>query len=504
MRIVFRVDASQEIGWGHAMRCVALADAYASRGASVGFISASWPDPLHRLIVARRFDFQRLPQFDAVDWKSDAEATIFALKSEKKSVDWFVVDHYQLDHRWEEYVANGGMGLFVIDDLANRPHACAALLDQTLDRVPAEYAQIVPPMCKLLLGSQYALLRPQFLRARAAALARRDSVQRIERILVSLGATDVRKLMPTILAGIASSGMRIAVDLMVGVEGGDWGVLLHEFRSRVGSLNVIVGTEDVADVMTRADLAIGAAGTSSWERCALGLPTLILTVAENQHCVAESLVKAGAAEHLGLWSHVSPETISTAINRLVDDIQALRTMSAKAASICDGRGTDRVCLVLGQEATATDERTVTLRLASAQDELCIYRWQADPRTRRFARNPSTPSLEEHSRWIEQSLIDPDRLLMILEHEGEPAGVLRLDATEGSDIREISIFVSPEKYRLGIAKAGLRLVNNLFPGWTIWAEVLPSNVASQRLFEGVGYERVGPTRYSRRPYYKAES
>jgi RimJ/RimL family protein N-acetyltransferase len=137
---------------------------------------------------------------------------------------------------------------------------------------------------------------------------------------------------------------------------------------------------------------------------------------------------------------------------------------------------------------ATDGGQVTLRRAAIEDVLIIFEWQRHPETRRFARNPFAPEIEEHRRWFETRLSSKDCMLYIVQHNREPSGVLRFDRIIGYrfDAWEVSIFVAPNKKRLGIAEAALDLGRWLLPEAELVAEVLPENKASHRLFRKAGY------------------
>jgi RimJ/RimL family protein N-acetyltransferase len=164
-------------------------------------------------------------------------------------------------------------------------------------------------------------------------------------------------------------------------------------------------------------------------------------------------------------------------------------MSKRAAAICAGRGTQRLLLALLQPVAVRNEKPVMLRLASLTDELTLLKWQQHPMTRRYARNPSIPTTEEHHRWITNVLSDVDCLLTIIERDGKPLGMLRLDRRpDGASAYEVSILVAPDQFRQGIGSCALSLARQLLPAAELIAEVLPQNEASMKLFASSGYQR----------------
>ncbi len=483
MHAVFRADASAELGGGHVMRCLTLARALESLGWRCAFaVNAAAP-----AIVPALAERKPLILDDT------AEGTAAALRRNwPGGADWLIVDHYGIDGAVETGCRGWAGAVMAIDDLADRRHDCDVLLDQTFGRRAEDYAGLVPEDCRLLTGSAYALLRPAFAAARAGSLTRRQAGDGLRRLLVSLGATDPENHSRDVLEGIARSGLRLAVDVVLGAGARH----LDDIRARCAELpqqaELHVDTADMPGLMARADLAIGAAGTSTWERCCLGLPSLLVVIAENQRRIAEAVSAAGAAELLSGRRDGLAERAGTALRRLAAAPAALREMSAKAAAICDGRGGDRIGLALAAPGRARDGRSVSLRLAAPEDENLILEWQRHPTTRKYARNPAVPSPAEHHAWFTRRLAEPDGLLTIITLDGAPAGLLRLDAPAAAGgarppgSREVSILVDPALRGLGIALEALKFVRRWQGRLTIAAEVLPGNAASAALFEAAGY------------------
>lgn len=355
--IVFRVDASLNIGTGHLMRCLTLADSFREQGAVCRFISRMHDGNLIELTRRRGYETFALPvcegfvtSTDAVqpahtgwlgaDWSTDAEHTRSVLGA--VSTDWLVVDHYALDDRWERAVADTCARIMVIDDLADRKHDCAVLLDQNLGRCPSDYAGLVPSGCKVLVGVKYALLRGEFASMRIASLTRRQR-SKLGTILVTMGGVDKDNATTMVLDALKDAPL--PPDCRIVVLMGPRAPWLEAVRAKAAAMprktEVLVNATNVAELMAESDLSIGAAGSTSWERCAVGLPTFMLTLAMNQKEAAAALREAGAAEAFELGADFKSDFIA-AISRLSHDPQHLLHMSESSARVCDGLGTSRV------------------------------------------------------------------------------------------------------------------------------------------------------------------
>jgi len=474
---VFRVDASPQIGAGHVTRCLALANSLARQGWRCTFASVSetW---------ATAPQIERLPcnkyQLDASAWRTP-EALAEAAAT---GCDLLVIDHYGLAEDYERPCRAWADSILVIDDLADRPHDCDSLLDPANDN-GNRYDGLVPPGCRLLLGPNFALLASEFVQGREAALRMRGDFP-VERVLIAFGATDPENFTEMALKAIAGQKGSIAVDIVLGPTA--------PYLDRIRALSTAAGhqlhiqTDDMAGLMLRADLAIGAAGVTAWERCCLALPGIAVVTAANQKKTAVRLSAAGAATVLdGTDVEAS---IKEALTALVVGTELRATMSNAAAALCDGRGAERVHLAIASPVVASGGAPVSLRPATGSDTERMLVWQSDPRTRRFSRNPDIPDRAAHQLWVAARLTDPDCLLNIVEHEGVPAGVVRLDrGTLNCGTRpawEISIYVAPDRFGEGIGSAALALARHLVVDAEFVAEVLPENVTSHALFRKAGY------------------
>ena len=362
-RIAFRADASLQMGSGHVMRCLTLADALTAHGAQCHFISREHPGHLNDLIRQRGFAVAELSaqlselsdcreeieesehaSWLGCDWKADADQTRAILVSLQP--DWLVVDHYALDHQWETALQGNYQKLMVIDDLADRTHRCDLLLDQNLGRQPQDYAHLVPAECSVLTGPDFALLRPGFATLRDYSLKRRVNPQ-LTQLLVTMGGMDMPNSTGHVLQALKTSSL--PADCRITVIMGLQSPWLRQVREQSQHMpwqtEVLVNVTDMEQRMAGSDLSIGAAGGTSWERCCLGLPTLMVVLADNQWAGARALQKAHAARLIGTVNEIATQ-LPLAIEALRQGHQ-LTEMSLAASEVSNGQGVDKVLREMG-------------------------------------------------------------------------------------------------------------------------------------------------------------
>jgi len=349
MRVVIRVDASIDIGTGHVMRCLTLAKILRGKGSEIFFVCREEEGHLCDAIQAAGFHCSRLPKASTELQREapvagaagditafsgmDARQTCAAIESCGANPDLLVVDHYMLDESWESALRPYVGRIFVIDDLANRVHDCDLLLDQNLHDSPgSRYFGLVPANAQVFIGPKYALLRPEFSFARAI-----PRIGALRRMLVFFGGVDPTNEASKIIQALQSMGSTAPeTDLVLGSA--------NPHRGRV--LNAAVGltcvrvhgqTDDMAGLMREADLGLGTCGLAAWERCSLGLPSLVVVNADNQRDDARILNAMGAARNLGEAVRASAERWASEIRDLQGDPASLAAMSIAAQSIMQGR-----------------------------------------------------------------------------------------------------------------------------------------------------------------------
>ncbi len=360
MKVAFRVDASLQMGTGHVMRCMTLADELALQGADCLFICREHQGNLIEQIRNKGYRTHVLTILPPVgvsshaikaasDEKSPAHshwlgasqvedaAACSAILADVKP-DWLIVDHYALDARWELALKPHYRKLMVIDDLADRPHLCNLLLDQTFGRDAEDYHALVPASSRLLCGSRYALLRPEFAVLRDYSLQRRANPQ-LRLLLITMGGVDKDNATGQVLEALRDCSLpeQCQITVAMGTTAPWLAEVSRQAQSMPWPTKVMAGVSDMAQLMADSDLAIGAAGATSWERCCLGLPTIMLVLADNQYKVAQGLERVGAVQVLKDPLEI-PDCLPVLLNGLVSSPFLLAEMSEAAASIVDGRG----------------------------------------------------------------------------------------------------------------------------------------------------------------------
>ena len=339
LRVAVRADASRTLGSGHVMRCLTLAEVLRARGATVQFICRPDHGHLGARITGQGFGLHWLP--DTAVWHADADAQHTLAALGPTGCDVLLVDHYALGAAWQTTLRPACRRLVVVDDLADRPHAADLLVDQNLGRQPADYDGLLPGGATRLIGPTWALLRPEFAAARAASLARRAD-GRLQHLLISMGGADPQQATLQVLRALAHSPL--PADAQVTVVLG----AIADTRPAIAELlptlpwrsRLCMDVTDMAPLLAVADMAIGAAGGSAWERCCLGLPTALLVLADNQRPGTRALVAAGAALDLGGVADL-PATLPAALQQAADPT-TLQRLSAAAAAATDGLGAQRV------------------------------------------------------------------------------------------------------------------------------------------------------------------
>ncbi|GGJ64245.1 UDP-2,4-diacetamido-2,4,6-trideoxy-beta-L-altropyranose hydrolase [Anoxybacillus voinovskiensis] len=343
MNIFFRVDASIEIGTGHVMRCLTLADELKKYGNRVMFICRMHKGHLCNFIESKGYEVARLPQIQeeiewltphshwlGAHWLTDVHDTIQSLKK-NAPIDWLIIDHYGIEENWQKEVRPYVKKIMVIDDLADRKHDCDLLLDQNYyAQMENRYRHLVKNETRLLLGPKYALIREEFKKVRLNLKERNGEVKRI---VVFLGGSDPHNVTELVLEALKIEEFRnIEVNVIVGTSN------IHKERiqnicSQVPRFHFHCQINNMAELMATADLAIGAGGTAIWERCYLGLPSLVIILASNQEQVIHALEWYGAVYNLGYKENICIEHIVCSLKKLINNKKILRDMSRKCRDL---------------------------------------------------------------------------------------------------------------------------------------------------------------------------
>jgi UDP-2,4-diacetamido-2,4,6-trideoxy-beta-L-altropyranose hydrolase len=332
------------------MRCLTLAYKLRDKGVEVLFICKKFQGNSISFIRNKGFTVLTIPCSENNSSKPrelggtqelDAKLSIDLLyKIGYKIVDWVIVDHYELDIKWHEILRIATKKILIIDDLANRQYDCDAILDQTLGRSESEYQRLVPKECQILTGTKYTLLRDEFSvgKDKIFQLRKCKEDSEIKKLLIMMGGTDPNNFTGKILNEMCMSGTFSHISIVLAANAPHLEAV-KELCSRNKNIDLIVDSESVSKILLDSDVCIGAAGTSAWERCSLGLPSILFVLADNQKKIANELEMSGAAI---TFSHLRcTKDIKIELDKIVEK-DRYQTMVNNCLNICDGQGVSRI------------------------------------------------------------------------------------------------------------------------------------------------------------------
>lgn len=327
MQVLFRTDASVTLGSGHVMRCLTLAKALTQQGANCHFICRKINGNLIDFIRQQGFTVLVLPA-QLTSEQEDAHQTLVQLK---QPYQLLVLDHYELGYAFCQLLRQRCKTVLVIDDLANRSHDCDLLLDQNLlPNADARYTALVPPNCKQLLGPHYALLRDEFYQTSAS--------RQQNHILVSFGGSDEHNLTALAINAIKQlKPEQVTADIVIG-ENNPWRIALEKQLASLPNMQLHVQSKNMATLMQRAQLMLGAGGATHWERCISALPGLVVTIAENQQATTAYLDKLGACIWLGNATELTEALLIEKISYYLKKPELLQAVATAASSVTPAGG----------------------------------------------------------------------------------------------------------------------------------------------------------------------
>ncbi|WP_336346931.1 UDP-2,4-diacetamido-2,4,6-trideoxy-beta-L-altropyranose hydrolase [Pseudomonas monsensis] len=484
MRVLIRADASPTIGSGHIARCLTLARVLRKQGSHVAFACRRLPG--HRLDALQEEGFETfaLPERYAEEdpqqaiesmlpWQADIDA-LDVLLDGHEGFDWIIADHYGLDHHWQTAARRWASRIAAVDDLATRRYSVDLLLNQNLSGLSEHYAPLLPDGCRTLLGPRFAMLREEFI---CPAI---EIKPKARRVLVNFGGFDAA--MQTHHAMLALADFpELEVDFVAGADNPAWAQMQALAETRPNwRLHSFVS--DFHQRMTEADLFVGAGGGTSWERAALGLPTICIAVSNNQHANGEVMAAAGAHVFLGAREQVSVEQLRQAIGLVVDNVYLRQSLAERSRQLVDGRGALRVAVALAGAV-------LKVRPATLDDAQLLFDGRNAEAVRRWSLDAGVIDWKQHLDWLTASLRNPQRLLLVAEGDDGPVGVLRYDL-RGFDA-EVSLYLLQGRFGLGWGGAllarGEAFASAHWPQMSaITAQVLPANQASLNVFRDAGF------------------
>ena len=443
----FRFEASPVIGAGHAIRSCVLADALVEHGWKCNIVTTK-----------KSYDFiNDLNRFDRIEPEDFYQNPVFC--------DLLVIDNYDLDLKYEKHFRKFVNKIMVIDDLANRHHDCDFLLDQTYGRDPDDYKNLVPEDCKILAGSDYALLRKEFTLMRPKAIEKRRNTKEIKRILISMGGSCHNDHILKALELVKESGFAGNIDIVLGFSENNLEQIKQYANSMINKVDFHVNA-NMAELIYEADLAIGAAGSSVWERCCLGLPQYLIQTAENQSFNFNLLQ---AFKGVGCLSNL---LLSQDIYKLLENFNL------------DGFGINRILIIISVYDCLNH---IKLRNVNASDKHMIYAWQNMKEVRMYFNDPKPPSLIEHDSWFSDRIKQIENPYWVIHHNNEDCGIISLTYDHFNRIYNLSWFIIPKKRGNRLGTEALKIAVFMVRPIKIHASVHKDNVASLKVLKKLNFK-----------------
>jgi UDP-2,4-diacetamido-2,4,6-trideoxy-beta-L-altropyranose hydrolase len=474
--LIVRVDASAEIGTGHAMRCLALSQGWKDARGRVAFVSAEILP-----VIGERLEkegIETIPLEAEPGSRADAAKTVAIAR--ERGAAWVAVDGYRFNGAYQQTIRAGGSRLLAFDDYGHAGDYFADLvLNQNASAAESLYEHRMAHS-RLLLGPRYVVLQRVF---RTRKPRERPPPAEACGILVTMGGVDSKNATLWVLRGLEQAGIKEAQVRLLASRSNPH-LTAIEAAAKASPLEVCVEHDppDMAEIMAWADLAIAAAGTTSLELAYLGVPSLLVAVADNQRAVAQGLDRAGAARSLGRYEDLTEEKLAKAVRDLAESPTARAEMSARARALVDGQGVLRV-------VTEMKAQLIDLRPVRLEDARTLFDWANDREVRSVSFRPDTIPWEEHLSWLAAKRNDPTcRFYLGSDHGGVPLGQIRFDAS--GEEAEVSVSLDARFRGLGYGSAlilaGSRRVFADSRVRRLYAYVKEDNEPSVRAFLKAGY------------------
>ncbi len=483
--LIFRTDATSEIGTGHVMRCLALAQAWQDRGGQAVFISHCESEALRKRLDAEGFGFIGLKRTSPDPFDLDFTlSTLDKLKAQNSTLQtWLVVDGYHFDRDYQKSLKAAGYKLLWVDDYGHADHYYADLvLNQNIFAAPSLYSNREPYM-ELLLGTRYVLLRREFKRWQGW---QRQTPTPARKVLVTLGGADPDNVTVKAIQALKQVDRPgLEARIVIGPANQNLELLKREIGDNAG-LQILTGVTEMSDLMAWADVCISAGGTTCFELAFMGLPSMVTVLSENQSEFAEGLERAGISLNLGWFHQVTAPEIAAKLNILLHDGEQWRRMSQSGRQLVDAQGSTRVLGAMNLSGLA-------LRLVKDEDVELLWQWANDPDVRQSAFHSGMIAWDEHRQWFSHKRRDPQCYqFMALDARGIPVGQLRFDIS--GDEAEVDVSVAKDERRKGygslLISLGVKELMQMVPVRAVHAYVKPDNYASIKSFQKADFADQG--------------
>ena len=502
MKIVFRVDASKQIGTGHLVRCVTLAKELTKNGAYCIFLSRDHEGNLLNYVEKNGFELKTLENnkgYSSNDkslnnlfhssWLSsgqtcDANQTISLIKD--LSPDWLVVDHYGIDYRWHKLLRPYCKKILVIDDLADRKHDCDLLLDQNLVKdYKHRYDKLIGRNVTKLLGPNFALLQNEYTDIRRRIFSRKF----LDNILVYFGGSDLYNLTEYVTDILLKINYKKKVTLILDSKNPQLARIKDKIKDKK-NFEMHNDLPSLANILKDVDVAIGAGGTATWERCALGVPSFVITIAENQKQIAAEMHKQGYIKLLGNCDDINSSILEKILTDIANNRIEIEEWSQYCLTLVDGLGAKRVAEIL----TLDEYSQIDIRFANHSDKEILFEWRNETSVRSNSFSNHEIKFDEHCNWLDNVLKNKKNNIFYIVSTalGFPLGQVRFSlSASGWDLNySIRVDFRGKKLAKKLLSKALHAFSVEQPDNFIYARVLTRNLTSQNVLKSLGFKEVG--------------
>jgi UDP-2,4-diacetamido-2,4,6-trideoxy-beta-L-altropyranose hydrolase/UDP-4-amino-4,6-dideoxy-N-acetyl-beta-L-altrosamine N-acetyltransferase len=468
-----------------------MADELRRAGSDCEFVCRPHSGNLIELIKSQNFVVHVLssgvlPTWLGVEWQKDASQTLKVVGN--NTYDWLIIDHYELDTKWESLLRPIANSILVIDDLANRSHNADVILDQNSGRISLDYKNLAPKYCEIYTGPMFAFLRPEFYSLRVLSEQRKNRTE-VLHLLISMGGVDKNNATTKVLESLQKmpnallNGSKITV--LMGPHAPGITKVQQQALKMPWPTEILIGAKNVAHLMADADLMIGGVGTTIWEACCLGLPTLALILAENQLAAASHLERLGAIKLLSLDQSLD-EWLSKSLRELQDPSN-LRAMQEACYRLTDGRGASRF---LNQLGGIGNRKKSSIREMTHDDLLMVLEWRNSSKVKSYMNTQHKISFEEHCIWFDRVIKDNSRAVLIYESLNQPMGFVQFSNLESKEGAIWGFYMAPNASKGSgseMGKAALKYAFTRLGTTKIFGRVMIDNYASINFHKKLGFE-----------------
>lgn len=480
--LIIRTDANSEIGIGHLMRCLALGQGWKDKKGAVTFLTSCQNQSLLKHLELE--EFRIIPLEHIHPHAEDLKTTLNILSQHPNA--WLALDGYHFDSNYQQQIKKAGHPLLVVDDMGHLKHYWADILvNQNI------YAHQLNYSCqsdtRLLLGTQYTLLRREFLTWKTW---HRKIPSMAKHILLTSGGADPHNLNSKLINALHDlSESHLQIRMIVGPENPQLKKLEETIKQLNLPIHLMSYDVNMPESMAWADVAISASGSTVWELAFMGVPTVVIVTAENQQPIAKELDTQNIFKNLGWANQLSSEEIAKTLKFIIQNASLRSKMSESARNLVDGMGSDRI-LSHCEIDILKKKFKLHLRPVTKQDARFLWEWANDPVIRETSFSSKPISWEEHIQWFEKNIKDPTcYYYLFVNEQNDVVGQTRFNIKNGE--AEISVSIS-QKYRgrgygaIIIQIGCSQLFNKVKKLNEILALIRPENINSIRAFQKSGF------------------